>query len=78
MAAPVWPLARASSRRPNRMSVMMNDAESKYRGMPRPWCMKKPGKSTPATLYRYAADEPRAMSVFMVVEPWRSADQAVV
>ena len=50
MAAPVCPLARASSRRPNRISVMMRAAESKYIGMLRPRCSKKPGKSTPRTL----------------------------
>ena len=48
MAAPVWPLARASSRLPSRMSVMMNAAESKYIGTLMPWCSKKPGKSTPS------------------------------
>ena len=36
MAAPVWPLARASSSLPNRMRVMMKAAESKYIGMLRP------------------------------------------
>ena len=50
MAAPVCPLARASSSRPNRISVMMNAAESKYIGSPRPWCSKKAGKRTPSTL----------------------------
>ena len=47
MASPVWPLARASSRRPSRMRVMMSAAESKYIGVPRPWWSKKPGKSDP-------------------------------
>ncbi len=50
MAAPVWPLARASSSRPKRISVMMKAAESKYMGMARPCSMKKCGKSTPNTL----------------------------
>ena len=36
IAAPVWPLARASSSRPKRISVMMKAAESKYMGMLRP------------------------------------------
>ena len=50
IAAPVCPLARASSRRPSRMSVMMKAEESKYMGSPRPWCSKNAGKSTPRTL----------------------------
>ena len=50
MASPVWPLARASNRRPSRMRVMMSAAESKYMGVPRPWWSKKPGKRTPAAL----------------------------
>ena len=50
MAAPVCPLARASSSRPSRISVMMNAAESKYIGTLIPWCSKKLGKRTPATL----------------------------
>ncbi len=49
-AAPVCPLARASSRRPNRISVMMKAAESKYIGSPRPACSNASGNSTPATL----------------------------
>ena len=50
IAAPVCPLARASSSRPSRISVMMTAAESKYIGSPSPWCSKNAGKRTPSTL----------------------------
>ena len=50
MAAPVCPLARASSSRPSRISVMMKAAESKYIGTLMPSCSKRPGKRTPITL----------------------------
>jgi len=49
-ASPVWPLARASSRRPRRINEMMNADESKYIGSPRPPWANHPGKRTPATL----------------------------
>ncbi len=56
---------------------MISAAESKYIGSPRPWCMKKPGKTTPSDAVEVGGRlEPMAISVFMLVVPWRSAAQA--
>jgi sulfide:quinone oxidoreductase len=64
MASFVRPLARASKRRPNRMSVMIRAEVSKYTSaLPD---AKSPGASVAAALYRYAALVPTATRVFML------------